>query len=136
MYLAGGTGHDRITQAVVAGTYLIENVPAGGRRTLRLRVVVDDRGAIDRTGSWRLRVSTESGAGSAGGARAFVRSVTPAFARAAGVRLRLPATSVLGVAFHESPFGRAAALRPIGRLIRNANPAFDPRATRSDPATS
>ena len=40
--------------------------------------------------------------------------------------LRVPAEEALGITYHESLFGSAAALRPIGRLVRNANPAFDP----------
>jgi hypothetical protein len=56
-YLAGGTGEDRITERVVAGTYRIENVPAGRTRTLRIRVTVDEGAPVDRTGSWRLEVN-------------------------------------------------------------------------------
>lgn len=125
-YLAGGTGGDRITERVVDGTYLIEHVPAGETRTLRIRVSVDPGAPIDRTGSWRLWVSTEGASEDADVVRAIVRAVTPAFARAAGVVLRVPAASWLGVTYHESLFGSAAALRPIGHVLENDNASFDP----------
>jgi hypothetical protein len=125
-YLAGGTGEDRITERVVDGTYLIEGVPAGQTRTLRIRVGVDPGAPLDRTGSWRLRVSAEGAPEDADMVRAIVRTVTPAFARAAGVILRVPAASWLGITYHESLFGSAAALRPIGRLLENDNGSFDP----------
>ena len=125
-YLAGGTGDDRITERVVDGTYLIEHVPAGETRTLRIQVVVDPGAPIDRTGTWRLWVGTEGAPGDADVVRASVRTVTPAFARAAGVVLRVPAASALGITYHESLFGSAAALRPIGRLLENDNASFDP----------
>jgi hypothetical protein len=132
-YLAGGTGEDRITERVVDGTYLIEHVPAGETRTLRIGVSVDPGAPIDRTGSWRLRVSTEGAPEDADVVRAIVRTVTPAFARAAGVTLRVPAASALGITFHESLFDSAAALRPIGRLIENDNGAFDPPPNTTGP---
>ena len=110
-YLSGGMGEHRITERVVDGTYLIENVPAGETRTLRIRVSVEPEAPIDRTGSWRLLVQTEGASGDADVVRATVRTVTPAFARAAGVVLRVPAASWLGITYHESLFGSAAALR-------------------------
>jgi hypothetical protein len=125
-YLAGGTGEDRITERVVAGTYRIEDVPAGRTRTLRIRVTVDDGAPVDRTGSWRLEVNAVGSPGDADAVRATVRSVTPAFARAVGVTLRVPAASALGITFHESLFGSAAALRPIGHLLQNDHASFDP----------
>ena len=63
-YLAGGTGDDRITERVAAGTYRIEDVPAGRTRTLRIRATVDKGAPIDRTGSWRLEVNTVGSLGS------------------------------------------------------------------------
>ena len=125
-YLAGGTGEERITERVVDGTYLIENVPAGETRTLRIRVGVEPEAPIDRTGSWRLLVQTEGASGDADVVRATVRTVTPAFARAAGVVLRVPAASWLGITYHESLFGSAAALRPIGHLLQNDGSGFHP----------
>jgi hypothetical protein len=125
-YLEGGAGEDRITERVVDGTHLIAHVPAGETRTLRIRVSVDPGAPIDRTGSWRLRVSTEGSPEDADMVRAIVRTVTPAFARAAGVVLRVPAASWLGITYHESLFGSAAALRPIGHLLENDHASFDP----------
>ena len=125
-YLAGGTGDDRITERVVEGTYLIEHIPAGETRTLQIQVIVDRRAPIDRTGTWRLRVSAEGAPEDADVVRASVRSVTQAFARAGGVVLRVPAASWLGITYHESLFGSAAALRPIGHLLENDNASFDP----------
>jgi hypothetical protein len=125
-YLAGGTGEHRITERVLDGTYRIENVSAGETRTLRLRVSVEPGAPIDRTGSWRLLVQTEGAPSDAEVVRATVRSVTPAFARAAGVVLRVPAASWLGITYHESLFGSAAALRPIGHLLQNDSGSFDP----------
>ncbi len=129
-YLEGGSGDDRITGRVVRGTYVFEDVPPGATRTLRIRVAVERRAPIDRTGSWRLTVSSS---GRTDAVRATVRTVTAAFARAAGVTLRVPAREALGITFHESLFGAAAALRPIGRLLRNANPAYDPPPNRLGP---
>lgn len=125
-YLSGGTGDDRITDRVVAGTYVLEHVPAGETRTLRIRVSVEDGAPIDRVGAWRIRVHTEGVPEDSDVVRASVRSVSEAFARAAGVTLRVPAASALGITFHESLFDSAAALRPIGRLVENDNGAFDP----------
>jgi hypothetical protein len=122
-YLAGGSGDELITGPVVRGTYRLEDVPPHGTRTLRIRVTVRKSAPIDRSGSWRLRVAA---AADAGAVRATMRTVSAAFARAAGVTLRVPAEDARGITFHESLFGSAAGLRPIGRLLRNANPAFDP----------
>ncbi len=68
----------------------------------------------------------EDASGHADVVRATVRTVTPAFARAAGVVLRVPAASWLGITYHESLFGSAAALRPIGHLLQNDSGSFDP----------
>src|SRR6185295_10951634 len=69
-YLSGGMGEHRITERVVDGTYLIENVPVGETRTLRIRVSVEPQAPIDRTGSWRLLVQTEGASGDADVVRA------------------------------------------------------------------
>lgn len=129
-YLAGGSGEQWITRPVLSGSYRIEDVPPGATRSLRIRVDVAGGAPIDRSGTWRLRVSSPGGGDAV---RATVRTVTPAFARAAGVTLRVPAEDVRGISFHESLFGSAAALRPIGRLLRNANPAFDPPPEATGP---
>lgn len=122
-YLAGGSGDDRITGPVVRGTYRLGDVPPGATRMLRIRITVREATPIDRLGLWRLRVSSRA---DADGVRAGVRTVTAAFARAAGVTLRVPAADVRAITFHESLFGSAGAMRPIGRLLRNANRSFDP----------
>jgi hypothetical protein len=129
-YLSGGSGDGRITEPVVRGTYRLEDVPPGATRTLRMRVAVRDGAPIDRSATWRLRVSSPA---DADGVRATVRTVTAAFARAAGVTLRVPAADVRGITFHESLFGTAVALRPIGRLVQNDNPAFDPPPNTTGP---
>ena len=122
-YLAGGNGERWITRPVVRGVYHLDDVPAGATRTVRIRVDVDGGAPIDRSATWRLRVSSPAGADAV---RATVRTVTPAFARAAGVTLRVPAEDVRGITYHESLFGSAAALRPSGRLLQNANPGVEP----------
>jgi hypothetical protein len=124
-YLEGGAGDDRITGAVVDGTYELPDVPAGGTRTLRIRVRADGGAAIDRTGDWTIEVASADDASSHDAAGAEVRTVAKAFARAGGVTLRVPAAEA-SITFHESLFEQAAALRPLGTLLRNANPAFDP----------
>lgn len=54
-----------------------------------------------------------------------------AFARAAGLPLRLPSRDPVAVTFHQSLFRSAAALRPLGRPLWNANP----EGLRPPPAT-
>lgn len=132
-YLAGGSGDDGITERVVDGTYVIEDVPSGDTRTLRIRVSVRDGAPIDRTGTWRLRVNPQDAPEDADEVRASVRSVTQAFARAAGVTLRVPAASVRAITFHESLFASAAELQPIGHLIRNDNGSYDPPRDATGP---
>lgn len=129
-YLAGGSGEEWITRPVVRGTYRLEDVPSGATRSLRIRVDVAGGAPVDLSAAWRLRVSSPVGGDAV---RASVRTVTPAFARAGGVTLRVPAEDVRSVTFHESLFGSAAALRPIGRLLRNANPAFEPPSDTTGP---
>lgn len=124
-YLEGGAGDERITGRVVDGTYTLEDVPPGASRVLRLRVTVADDPPIDRTGDWTVAVAAVDEPGAADAVGAEVRTVTPAFARAAGVTLRVPAERA-DVTFHQSLFEQAAALRPLGTLVRNANPAFEP----------
>ena len=124
-YLDGGAGDERITLDVVDGTFVLEDVRPGSSRILRLRVRVDGAGPIDVTGEWGVRVSSTTDPASADSATTRVRTVTKAFARAAGVTLRVPAVDVV-ITFHESLFGSAAALRPLGTLLRNANPRFEP----------
>ena len=123
-YLEGGAGDERITGDVTDGSFVLEGLRPGSSRTLRLRVKVDGAASIDRTGDWSVEVSADDPA-TADAVTAELRTVTRAFARAAGVTLRVPAESA-AITFHESLFGSAAALRPIGTLLRNANPAFDP----------
>ncbi len=132
-YLAGGKGDERITERVVDGTYPVEDVPAGQTRTLRIRGTVESGAPIDRTGSWRLEVSLEGAAGEAAAVTASVRSVAPAFARAAGVTLRVPAASALAITYHESLFPSAAALRPIGHLLQNDGSGFNPPPDSTGP---
>ena len=124
-YLQGGAGDERVTGDVLDGSFVLEDVPPGTSRTLRIRVKVDGAAAIDRTGDWAVDVASVDDPGATDSATAEVRTVTQAFARAAGVTLRVPA-EVASITFHESLFGSAAALRPSGTLLRNANPAFDP----------
>lgn len=123
-YLEGGAGEDRITGDVEDGTYVIEDLPPGASRTLRMRVMVDGT-AVDLTGRWTVEVSAQDDPSAMDAVETEVRTVTKAFARAGGVVLRVPAAEA-AITFHESLFGSAAALRPLGTLLRNANPAFDP----------
>jgi len=122
-YLEGGAGDRRITAEVVDGSFTFADVPPGARRILRLRVRVDRAAPIDRRDDWSVRVEAPDGASAT--VTAEVRTVAAAFARAGGVTLRVPAASA-SITYHESLFGSAAALRPLGTLLRNANPAFDP----------
>jgi hypothetical protein len=131
-YLGGGAGDERITGEVVEGSFLMEDVPPGATRTLRLRVRVDPSARLDRTGGWTIDVASTLDPSTTDRVNAEVRTVAQAFARAAGVTLRAPAASA-SITFHESPFGSAAALRPLGTLLRNANPAFDPPPDRPGP---
>ena len=124
-YLEGGARDERITGDVVDGTFVLEDVLPGASRILRLRVKVDGAAAIDRTGDWAVEVASTEDPTATDTATAEVRTVAKAFARAAGVTLRVPA-EVASITFHESLFGSAAALRPLGTLLRNANPVFDP----------
>ena len=78
-------------------------------------------------------MQTEGASEDADVVRATVRTVTPAFARAAGVVLRVPAASWLGITYHESLFGSAAELRPIGHLLQNDNGSFNPPPNKVGP---
>jgi hypothetical protein len=118
-YLEGGAGDRRITDAVVNGTYTIQ-VPPGATRVLRLRARVAGSAPIDRNGDWTVEVEAVDDASVTDAATAEVRTVTRAFARAAGVTLRVPAEEA-SITFHESLFPSAAAMRPLGTLLRNAN---------------
>lgn len=129
-YLEGATGDDRITERVVEGTYVLEDVGVGETRRLRIVVRVRADAPIDRTGSWTLLASSPTADDEVA---VEVRSVTSVYARGAGVTLRVPAATWLGIAFHESLFGQAAALRPVGRLQRNAHPAYDPPPNTAGP---
>ena len=124
-YLDGGAGDERITGEVVDGTFVLEGVSPGSSRVLRLLVRVYGDGPIDVTGAWDLQVASAVDPASADSVITKVRTVTEAFARAAGVTLRIPAEDA-AITFHESLFGSAAALRPLGTLLRNANPRFGP----------
>jgi hypothetical protein len=86
---------------------------------------VDGSAPIDRTGTWAVEVAPLEDPGANDTVVPEVRTVSRAFARAGGVTLRVPA-AVAAITFHESLFEQAAALRPIGVLLRNGNPAFDP----------
>jgi hypothetical protein len=92
---------------------------------LRLYARVGAEAPIDVTGTWDVGVAAASDPAASDSATASIRTVTMAFARAAGITLRVPAEDAT-IAFHESLFGSAAALRPQGTLIRNAHPGFDP----------
>jgi hypothetical protein len=124
-YLDGGAGDERITRDVIDGTFVLQDVQPGSSRVLRLRVRVDGAGLIDVTGEWGVQVASTTDPDSADSVTTGVRTVTRSFGRAAGVTLRVPAEDA-AITFHESLFGSAAALRPLGTLLRNANPWFEP----------
>ncbi|HET7236577.1 MAG TPA: hypothetical protein VFK59_09115 [Actinomycetota bacterium] len=124
-YLHGGAGDERITGDVVDGTFVLEDLGPGSSRMLRLQVRVARGAPIDVTAAWDVKVAAATDPTSTDSATAAVRTVTKAFGRAAGVTLRVPAEDAT-ITFHESLFGSAAALRPVGTLLRNANPRFDP----------
>jgi hypothetical protein len=122
-------GDRDVTADVVAGTYTLSGLAPAEGVTLRLVVEVAPEAAISAERAWTIRATSAAEPEAVDAVRAEVTVVwrPVAFARAVGVTLVEPAREVVAVTYHESLFGSAAAQRPLGRLLINANPdKFDP----------
>ncbi len=132
-YLLAG---DDVTAEVVSGTLALEDLAPGEGAVLKLRVTVSGTAAIGARRAWILRGRSMADPDSVDAVRAEVRVVwrPQPFARASGITLVEPGRELVAVTYHESLFGSAAALRPLGHVLVNANPAkFDPPADTSGP---
>ena len=120
-YLADGAD---VTADVVAGTFQVRGVEPGARVDLEVVVTVSETAAIAALRAWVISATSVADPSSVDAVRAEVRVVwrPVSFAQAVGVTLVEPGREVLAVAYHESLFGSAAALRPLGHVLVNANP--------------
>jgi hypothetical protein len=125
-YLADGQD---ITADVVAGTFQVRGLEPGARVELEVVVTVSEAAAIGALRAWVISAASVGDPSSVDAVRAEVRVVwrPVPFARAVGMTLVEPGREILAIAYHESLFGSAAALRPLGHVLVNANPEkFDP----------
>jgi hypothetical protein len=124
-YLRGG---EDVTPAIEDGS-LVADLAPGADELLRVVVTVGPTAKIGAQRAWTIAVTSVGDPSAADAVRAEVEVVwrPVPFARAAGVTLVEPGREVVAVTYHESLFGSAAALHPLGHVVRNANPdKFDP----------
>lgn len=132
-YLADG---DDVTEQVVAGTFELRGLAPGEAATLRVLVSVSAEAMIGADRAWTISGASLAEPEAVDAVRAEVRVVwrPVPFAKALGVTLVEPGSEILAVAYHESLFGSAAAMRPLGTVLVNANPQkFDPPPSTPGP---
>jgi hypothetical protein len=118
-----------VTEEVVAGALRLEELAPGDEALLKVVVEVSETAALGARRAWVLTAVSGTDPTSIDAVRAEVKVVwrPVPFSRALGLTLVEPGREIVAVTFHESLFGSAAALRPLGHLLVNANPSrFDP----------
>ena len=105
-----------VTEGVVAGTLALPELAPGRAATVRILVDVAATAKIGAERAWTLHGRSAAEPASADAVRAEVRVVwrPVPLARGAGVTLVEPGRQVALVAYHQSLFGSAVALDPLG----------------------
>jgi hypothetical protein len=108
-----------VTAGVVDGTLVLPELAPGQDEIVRVVVEVSPTAAVGAERAWTLLGRSAAEPASADAVRAEVRVVwrPVSLARAVGITLVEPGREIAFAAYHQSLFGSAAALEPLGPAI-------------------